>query len=237
MYAATASLSINDDAFPLLAGQRGPLSFAVYVGADAPAQIVGRYASLAYRTIAAHPAMLRSFDFDRIASAENLLVFVCRDGAPPEEDLLAAAYVHAEVRGDRRVLVHKGYVSSGRERGLARVMIAALHIADIYRLKVPADGEAVARILRDGNINVASSTPFSDAGYHGVRNYAARIGARDAHLEPFAEKRPDGFWVGCHLMEGKAEKIAARAEDILADWALTWGSLDKRAASAAGQPA
>lgn len=211
-------LAANDHTFPILFGERGSLTLAVYNGTDAPARPGAQYAQLAYGTLANSTAMLRHFDFDKILRSENLVVFVSREG-----DLMAAAYVHPETRGDRRVLVHKGYVSSGQERGLARVMIAALHVADAHWSGAAVDGEAVARVLRDGAINEASSTPFADAGFHGVRNYWDRIGRADVHLEPFAEQWPDGFWVGCHLMAGKAQKIAARAADILADWTLSWG--------------
>ena len=217
MLADGVFLPNNEVASPLLVGKRGPLVFSVYLGADAPKRLVGQYARLAYSTLAGHPAMLRHFDYVSIASGDNLIVFVNRD-----DDLMAAAYVHPETRGDRRVLVHKGYVSSGQERGLARVMIAALHVADTHRLGASADGEAVARVLFGGAINEASSSPFADAGFHGVRNYLAPIGMADIHLEPFAVKRPTGLYIGCHLMAGKASKIAARAEDILADWKLDW---------------
>ena len=219
MPADIVPLAVNDCTSPLLAGECDPLSFAIYIGADAPAPLVGGYARLAYRTLADHTAMLRHFDFGSIVSGDNLIAFVCR-----EQALLAAAYVQPDLRGDRRVLIHKGYVSSGEQRGLAKVMIAALQAADAHRQGVWSDGEAVARILRDGAINEASSTPFADAGFHGVRNYAVRIGPADVHLEPFAEKRPDGLWIGCHLMAGSAAKIAARAGDIIADWTLSRNS-------------
>jgi hypothetical protein len=228
MVTDTTPLAINEDALPLLAGECGPRRVSVYLGASAPAKLAARYARLGYRTISDHPAMLRHFDFASVVTGDNLLAFVCSD-----DDLLAAAYVHAELRGDRRVLIHKGYVSSGEQRGLAKVLIAALHAADAHRRGEWSDGEAVARILRDGSINEASSTPFADVGFHGVRNYWTRIGPADVHLAPFAEKRPDGLWVGCHLMAGSAAKIAVRAGDILADWTLSRGS---RHGQSAGTP-
>lgn len=218
MFDPSATLAVNDDTFPLLSGKRGPLTFAVYLGADVPADFGAQYAQLAHRMIADHPATLRRFDFEKILAGDNLIVFVGRD-----DGLLSAAYAQKDLRETKRVLIHKGYVSSGKERGLAKVMIASLHVADAHWWGAGADGEAVARVLRDGAINEASSTPFADAGFHGVRNYAAQIGRADVHLQPFAEQWPDGFWVGCHLMAGKAERIAARAADILADWTLTWG--------------
>jgi len=218
MFISKTELVASDNTFPLLLGERASLSLAVYKATNAPASLGAKYARLAYRTVSASPAMLRHFDFAKILSGENLVVFV-RNG----DDLLAAAYAQRATRGDTHVLTHKGYVSSGQQRGLAKVMIAALHVADAHQHGAPADGEAVARILLDGAINEASSSPFADAGFHGVLNYSDRIGLADVHLEPFAEHRADGLWVGCHLMAGKAEKIAARANDILADWTLSFG--------------
>lgn len=207
----------NDDNAPLLAGAFGSSRFEIFDGTDVPDCLGAEYARLGYGALARAPAMLRHFDFARILRSLNLLVFISCD-----HQLLAAAYVELEMRDDRRVLIHKGYVSSGRQRGLAKVMIAALHLGDAYRSGASADGEAVARILPDGLINEASSIPFSDAGFHGVGNYPAKIGPSDIHLAPYAKKRPEGLVVGSHLMAGKAARIAARAEDILADWKLTW---------------
>lgn len=218
MSAFRATLSTADDTLPLLASERDGLCFAVFNAVDLPTWAGADYARLAYQTIAASPAMLRRFDFEAILSSENLVVFfLC------EDTFLAGAYAQPEYRDGKRVLVHRGYVSSGKQRGLARVMIAALHVADTYRSGIPADGEAVARALSDGTINEASSTPFADAGFHGVRNFVAPVGPADVHLVPYATRWPEGYWIGSHLMTGKAEKIAARAADILADWPLIWG--------------
>jgi hypothetical protein len=219
MTASFTDVSNHLAAKPVLSGTRDALGFAVYDGSNAPAVLAGQYAQLAYSTLGAFPAMLRQFDFGRILTGRNLLVFVQQDG-----ELLSGAYASRDVRGERAVLAHKGYVSIQKVRGLAKVMIAALHLADEREAGAPADGEAVARVLpATGEINQASSSPFADMGFHGVRNFWSRIARNDIHLAPFAEIRPDGLWIGSHLMAGRGEKIAARAREALAEWTISRG--------------
>lgn len=195
---------------PRLTGTRDGFRFTVYDGDKAPDALAAEYARVAYKMLSDFPVMLRQFDFGRILTERNLVVFVSEG-----ERLLSAAYAVRELRQDKAVLLHKGYVSEGR--GLARIMIAAMHLAD--RWPEP-DGEAVARIFRSGEINQASSSPFADVGFHGVRNIWTEVEPGDIHLAPFAVRQANGLWIGSHVMAGRGEKIAARAREILLNWTL-----------------
>lgn len=210
MAASIIDINRHREQKPILTGTRDGFRFAVYEGDKAPDALAAEYARLAYKMLSDFPAMLRQFDFARILTERNLVVFVSEG-----KKLRAAAYAVREYRLERPILFHKGYVSEGG--GLARVMIAALHEAEGWP---EADGEAVARIFRSGEINQASSSPFAAVGFHGVRNVWTKVERGDIHLAPFAVRQANGLWIGSHVMAGRGETIAARAREILLNWTL-----------------
>jgi hypothetical protein len=187
----------------------------VFHARDVPHDFARAYAVMAAFVQAHYPANLRAFRFDDILSGDNLLAFVVQNGV-----LQAAAYASRVDDDGVSILAFKGFVAHSHIKGLGTLLIAGLVSAETYWSGNVPHGRAIARIMPDGSINEASTTPFGDMGFHGARNTLDRIDSRDIQLELAAIRKPDGLYVASHVMTGNAARLGKHASERLHGWSM-----------------
>lgn len=213
--AADETIRVGD---VILSGLKQELAFSVYHAADVPPMLLRDYALLLASTKTRFPAEVRNVQMDELVEGDNLIVFVTSSTG-----LEAASYAKRFRNKDGTNLKFCGFCSYGNIKGAGVNMIAALTVAEEHTALETPNGIAIARRYKDRSLNEASTGPFGEMGFRGVRDFDEKITVADIHMFDEMTFRADGPYIGCHLMHGKASKIGPRAWNVLSNWELTWG--------------
>jgi len=204
---------------PILMGAKDGLILRVDHAADAPLGLLRDHEQLLTETRLIFPERLRNFSFEELRGGDNLIISVSANS-----ELLARAHAARHQADDGTCLNFGGLASRGGVSRAAVSMIASAIIAEEHDTGSTPSGQAVARHSKsNGELNQASTIPFSRIGFYGARTSLEPVNFDDIHMFDewtFVKGKPH---VGCHLMRGKAKDIGPRAWDILDGWKLIFG--------------
>lgn len=202
----------------LLRATKGEVVVTAWNGDDIPTGDKARYALLAHKAIADDPALLNWIDAET-AFSERSVVTLVKDRDVLELGLYA---VRGITNGEPTLFV-KGLVSTKTLRGVVPQMIASTFLGDAHWRGRFAAGKAIARILRNDEVNIASSLNFARLGFFAAKSYCEEIDLQNIHRALPGSVEPDGVSVRALLMRAKAKDIEPRSRELLGGWAVELG--------------
>lgn len=204
---------------PILTGVKQSLTLRVYHAMDIPPSVLRDHECLLTETRLIYPAALRNVSFEQFRKGDYIVASVSANS-----ELLArvhAVRIHEE---GGTCLKFGGLASRGGIGGAAQTLIAATIIAEEHDTGSTPSGEAIARHSKStGELNLASTIPFSRVGFYGARTTQEPVNFDDIHMFDEWTLIDGQPHVGCHLMQGKAKDIGPRSWDVLSYWNLTFG--------------
>lgn len=176
---------------------------------------LGEITRLNDAAVSKHPAFLNRFDPETAIQGDTLFATAWRGGT-----LLASVQATSEVG---KTVKHRtlkiGYlVSDGSVRGIAHPLIAALIRGDAHCKSVPANGEAVARVLPDGMANIGSTKTLMRLGFYAAKVITYPLTLRNPQKGCGQLAEPNGAPLRYLLLRGDSVEIRERANAVLKAW-------------------
>ncbi len=219
--------NVSDDVEPklfeandLLSAYRDQTTITVRNADNLSFKALGELTRLSDAQSLKHPGLLNRLDPEALANGGGLVAFASRAN-------LITAVVHAcQSEAQKATCLHVGgLVSDGSVPGIGVPLVAALFLGNGHRSGEEDDGEAEARILPNGHVNVGSSKTFMRLGFCGTEVFSHPVTTCNPQKTVSGSAEPDGAPLWYLRMAGKACEIADLARDALDAWSVTLGAI------------
>lgn len=179
---------------------------------------LGEITRLSDEQVAKYPALLNRFEPQAILETDAVFAIAIRDGK-----VIASVYgIRSDDNGERQL--HVGNLNSdGSERGIALPLVAALFLGDAHFSGKAPNGEGVARILPNGDVNIGSTRVFARLGFYASRFFTHPLTLRNPQKGLEASIEPEGSELSYLQLSGVATIIETHAIGALAGYNVRFG--------------
>lgn len=180
---------------------------------------IGAYTRLSDEQVAKHPALLNRLEPETLMQS-NALVGLVWSG----KRLVAGALGLRIKAEDGKPCTHwGGLVSDGSQQSIGRSLLACLILGDEHMRGAAVESEAIARVLPDGVVNIASSKTLMRLGFyaHHLVDHPVTLKNPQKGLQGSAEPNEANLrYVALH---GDPVTTTECARQALSTWSVAFG--------------
>lgn len=205
----------------VLTAYRDGITIIVRNTADLSPRLLGEITRLNDQETAKHPEQLNRFDPEAVMEGGGIIAF-----ATSANRLIAAVRGIRRTENDQQTMHVEALVSDGSVRGIATPLVLSLFLGEAWTSGLMRDGEAIARVLHCGTVNLGSSKTLARLGFHAAEVFTHRLTWRNAQKACYGDQAEPDSRLTYLRLKARAKVIWSAVPQILEGWDISVRALD-----------